>query len=100
MKKLSVKLTMLASLMLIFSFSRAADDQWPKQMTATDGSLIKVYQPAPESFVGNTLKFRSAISVVENGSTEPVFGTFWATAKVETDRDNRQIVISSLNTTN
>ena len=100
MKKLSVKLTMLASMMLIFSFSKAADDQWPKQMTATDGSLIKVYQPAPESFVGNTLKFRAAISVVENGSTEPVFGTFWATAKVETDRDNRQIVISSLNTTN
>jgi hypothetical protein len=100
MKKLSVKLIMLASMLLIFSFSRAADDQWPKLVTAADGTLIKVYQPSPESFEGNTLKFRSAVSITENGNSEPVFGTIWATAKVETDRDNRQLVINSLNTTN
>jgi hypothetical protein len=99
MKKRFAKLIMLAAAVLISGFSRAADDTWPKVVTATDGTVIKVYQPAPESFVGNTLKFRSAISVMENGSTEPVFGTFWADSKVETDRDNRQIVINTLNTT-
>ncbi|HZK65207.1 MAG TPA: hypothetical protein VFC34_13750, partial [Puia sp.] len=99
MKKLSAKILLLAPMMLIFSFTRAADDQWPKQVTASDGTIIKIYQPTPESFSGNTLKFRSAISVIENGSSDPVFGTFWATSKVETDRDSRQIMINTLNTT-
>lgn len=99
MKKLSANILLLAPMMLIFSFTRAADDQWPKQVTASDGTIIKIYQPTPESFSGNTLKFRSAISVIENGSPDPVFGTFWATSKVETDRDSRQIMINTLNTT-
>lgn len=98
MKKLSAKLIMLAVSVLIFSFSRAADDQWPKQVTGSDGTLIKVYQPAPESFEGNTLKFRSAISITQNGA-DPVFGTFWASSRVETDRDNRQIIFNTLNIT-
>jgi hypothetical protein len=101
MKKLAAKLFLPALALLTFSFSpaRAADDQWPKQITATDGTLIKVYEPAPESFSGNTLEFRSAISVTQNGSSEPVFGTFWASSKVETDRDSRQIIFNSLNIT-
>ncbi|HEY4155856.1 MAG TPA: hypothetical protein VGM24_10525, partial [Puia sp.] len=99
MKKLSAKLLLLATSVLIFSFSRAADEQWPKQVTSTNGTLIKVYEPAPESFEGNILKFRSAISITQNGSSEPVFGTFWASSKVETDRDNRQITFNTLNIT-
>jgi hypothetical protein len=99
MKKLSAKLIMLAISVLLFSFGRAADDQWPKQITSKDGTLIKVYEPAPESFVGNTLQFRSAISITQ-GSSDPVFGTFWASSKVETDRDNRQIIFNTLNITN
>ncbi|HVY73877.1 MAG TPA: hypothetical protein VG890_03550, partial [Puia sp.] len=99
MKNLPVKLLLLAFSTLIFSFSRAADDQWPKQVTASDGTVIRIYEPAPESFAGNTLTFRAAISVTQNGATDPVFGTFWASSKVETDRDNRQIVINSLNVT-
>ena len=43
--------------------------------------------------------FRSAISVLPNGSNEPVFGAFWATAKVQTDRDNRTLVVNSLDVT-
>ena len=99
MKKLSAKLIMLAISVLIFSFSRAADnDQWPKQVRGKNGTIIKVYEPAPESFEGNTLKFRSAISITQ-GNADPVFGTFWASSKVETDRDNRQIVFNTLNIT-
>jgi hypothetical protein len=99
MKKLSAKLIMLAISVLIFGFSRAADDdQWPKQVNGTNGMIIKVYEPAPESFAGNILKFRSAISVTE-GNGDPVFGTFWASSQVETDRDNRQIVFNTLNIT-
>ncbi|HEX4849277.1 MAG TPA: hypothetical protein VFV08_00660, partial [Puia sp.] len=72
---------------------------WPKIITAADGTVIKIYQPEPESFAGNILKFRSAISVSENGTEDPVFGTFWSTAKMQTDRDNRQMNIESMKVT-
>ncbi|HTS43213.1 MAG TPA: hypothetical protein VMH01_02380 [Puia sp.] len=98
MKALIAKLSLLFSTVLLFSFGKAQED-WPKVITAADGTTIKVYEPQPESFGGNILKFRSAISVIENGATDPVFGTFWATAKVQTDRDNRVMTIESLQVT-
>ena len=89
---------LLSSLMLVFGFSRASDD-WPKQINTANGTQIKVYQPEPESFKGNTLMFRSAISILMQGSNEPVFGAFWGTAKVATDRDNRTLMINTLDVT-
>src|SRR4030095_11187080 len=73
-----------------------------KIKNAADGSIIKIYQPEPESFAGNTLKFRSAISVTENtdnGNADPVFGTFGATSKMQTNRDNRSMIIESIKVT-
>jgi len=98
MKKFTPRLFVLIISMLAFSF-RGKSEDWPKLIQTDNGTQIKVYQPEPESFKGNVLMFRSAISIVENGSTEPVFGAFWATAKVETDRDNRVLVINSLDVT-
>jgi hypothetical protein len=98
MKKLILKCLLLSSCMLAFGFSRAAEE-WPKLISTANGTQIKVYQPEPESFKGNTLMFRSAISILENGSNDPVFGAFWGTAKVETDRDNRTLVVNSLDVT-
>ena len=99
MKKLSIKFLLLSTLLLAFGFSRANDADWPKVINTSNGTQIKVYEPEPESFKGNTLMFRSAISVLSNGSNDPVFGAFWATAKVETDRDNRTLVINTLDVT-
>ncbi len=96
MKKRLARILLLAVSVLMSGFSMAADE-WPKQVTAADGSLIKVYEPAPETFSGNSLKFRSAISVTAQGASDPVFGTFWADSKVETDRDNRKLSFQSIN---
>ena len=98
MKALIVKLSLLSCTVLLFSFGQAQED-WPKTITAADGTTIKIYQPQPESFSGNTLKSRSAISVSENGNADPVFGTFWSTSKVQTDRDTRQMIIESIKVT-
>ena len=98
MKKITHQLFLFSAFMLAFGFSRASDE-WPKQINTDNGTLLKVYQPEPESFKGNTLMFRSAISILEKGSNEPVFGAFWGTAKVETDRDNRTLMIKSLDIT-
>jgi hypothetical protein len=60
-----------------------------------DGTVVKIYQPQPESFANNIMKSRWAISVLQPGKQDPVFGTFWSVANVETDRDARRVVIQS-----
>ncbi|BAV04346.1 hypothetical protein SAMN05421788_11074 [Filimonas lacunae] len=79
-------------------FTRAANAQqgeWPRVINSTNGSIIKVYEPQPESFSGNILKSRAAVSYQKDASSEPVFGTFWSVSMVETDRDNRRISVQS-----
>jgi hypothetical protein len=68
---------------------------WPRSFTMDDGTVVKIYQPQPESFSNNILKSRWAISVLQPGKSDPVFGTFWSVANVETDRDGRRVVIQS-----
>jgi len=78
----------------------ARADQWPQTITASDGTLIKIYEPQPESFQGDVLKARSAISIQETGQADPTFGTFWEIATVQTDRDNRQVNVESVRVPN
>ena len=87
---------MMCSVLLAFTTSKAAQDEWPKTIATSDGSIIKIYELQPESFKGNILKARAAISILEKGKSDPTFGTFWAVATVETDRDNRRIIIQSV----
>ena len=77
-----------------------AQTEWPKSITAADGTVINIYQPQAESFAGNTLKSRSAISILKSGSQDPVFGVFWSTATVETDRDKREVAIEAVKVNN
>ena len=93
-------LIMMCSTLFVFSSSKAAQDEWPKVINGSDGSVIKIYQFQPESLKGNVLKTRAAISVLENGKSDPVFGTMWAVATVETDRDNRRIILQSVRVPN
>jgi hypothetical protein len=72
-----------------------SQQDWPRSFTMEDGSVVKIYPPQPESFADNILKSRWAISVLQNGKSDPVFGTFWSVANVETDRDNRRVIIQS-----
>lgn len=73
---------------------------WPRSFTTDDGTVVKIYQPQPESFADNVLKSRWAISVLQNGKTDPVFGTFWSVANVETDKDARRVIIQSVKVPN
>jgi len=80
--------------------SQQAQQEWPRSFTTEDGTVVKIYQPQPESFADNILKSRWAISVLQNGKSDPVFGTFWSVANVETDRDNRRVIIQSVKVPN
>lgn len=92
--------SMLTTLLLFIATSSMAQDAWPKTINTNDGTLIKIYQPQPESFDGNTLKARSVISILDKDSTEPLFGTFWAISTVQTDRVNRFISLISVRVPN
>jgi hypothetical protein len=75
-----------------------AQQDWPKSIAGNNGGQIKIYQPQVESYSGNTLKSRSAISVIPQGKKDPVFGAIWWQASIA---DNgRSVRIQSLDITN
>ena len=68
------------------------DEGWPRQITAPTNTIV-IYQPQPDSLVGDVLWARAATSIQATGQTEPVFGALWFTAQIETDRDRRTATI-------
>ncbi len=99
MKSLN-KIFLVLVALVSFAFYTKAQESFPKIITASDGSIIKIYQPQPESFTGNNLKFRSPFSFQNTSDGEPQFGTFWSIATVQTNRDNRTIEILSVKVPN
>ena len=67
---------------------------WPREIPLDRGSVV-VYQPQSDTFEGNNLSGRAAVSVTPTGQ-EPVFGTVWFEARLETDRDTRMAAIDNL----
>lgn len=106
MRSIRIVFSVLLAAILLTGTVRAQDAQdgpppqqqpqqeWPRSFTTDDGTVIKIYEPQPEAFSDNVLKSRWAISVTAAGK-DPIFGTFWSVANVETDRDNRRVVIQS-----
>src|SRR5512139_3924018 len=77
----------------------ADDKMWPREMQ-TEKGLLTIYQPQPEKFENNVLTGRAAASLVPKGKTAPVFGVFWFTAKVDTDRDAGTAMLRDIVVTN
>lgn len=83
---------------VLFCGAAMAQQNWPKSITGNNGEVIKIYQPQVESYSGNLVKSRSAISVIPDGKTDPVFGAFWWDANVA-DNGNA-VAIQSMQVTN
>jgi hypothetical protein len=77
----------------------AAALEWPQEVTAEEGTIV-VYQPQPESLIGDTLTGRAAMSLELEGGGEPVFGAFWFEAKISTDTDQGTALIRDVKVTN
>ncbi len=85
------------SILLIFScVSISAWAQWPKEIKTPKGAIINIYQPQSESLKGDNLDGRAAFSAAEKAGDELVFGVFWYTAKMMTDRDDRTLTLESI----
>ncbi len=85
--------TSLLVICILISMTLSAVSQeisWPRQIEA-DSVTIILYQPQLDSFKGNVMTGRLAISVSTTGKPEPVFGAMWISAQVSVDRDARLI---------
>jgi hypothetical protein len=59
---------------------------WPQTLTVPEG-VITVYQPQPEGLQGDLLTARAAMALDVTGSQDTIYGVFWFSAVVDTDRD-------------
>ncbi len=71
------------------------EPRWPREIQVPEARIV-VYQPQLESFKGNKLNARAAVSVTPTGKTEPIFGAVWFAATVRTDRDLRLVTLVNL----
>jgi len=85
---LSVMILTAASL----SFAQGEGEEigWPREMDRPEAKVI-IYQPQVDSFKGDILEVRAAVSITTKGKTEPVFGAAWLKVRVETDREARLV---------
>ncbi|MEI7501005.1 MAG: hypothetical protein WCK84_11230 [Bacteroidota bacterium] len=68
-----------------------AMNSWPKEIK-TDNNRIIIYQPQPDSLIGNKLYCRSAVQIAKPG-TAPVFGAIWVMTIISTNRETRDIAL-------
>ena len=68
---------------------------WPQEITGDKGTII-IYQPQPEKLVGYILTGRAAMQLELNNKKEPVFGLFWFSSTIETDRDTNSVIINEI----
>jgi hypothetical protein len=84
----------ILALALIFGRpAPAAADAWPKHMKGPKGEVV-LYQPQLESFAGDKLTARAAVSVKTKEMKAPAFGVVWIAARVATDRDTRMATVT------
>ena len=76
----------------------AAESRWPLQVEQGDDE-ITIYQPQLESFKGDKLAARAAVSIQKRGQAESVFGAMWIESRVATDRVARTVEILEVNVT-
>ncbi len=74
------------------SIDAATVTPWPLRIDSSAGT-ISIYQPQPETYQGNQLTARAAISLIPPGESEPQFGAMWMSAHVNGDAAARTATI-------
>jgi hypothetical protein len=69
-----------------------AEGSWPKEIHTTKSTVI-IYQPEPDSMIGDHLFSRSAISFTNAKYPTPVFGAIWSDSRFSTDRESGKCTI-------
>jgi len=94
-----IKLGTMIFALLALSAVFAQDMGWPRDINTPEG-VLTIYQPQVETFKGDQLTSRAAVSIQLKGKEEPVFGAVWTNARVSTDRDARLVRILDIKVPN
>ena len=79
-------------------FAEGDELGWPREVTAENVKIL-MYQPQVETFVGDKLTGRAAVSVTMKDSANPVFGVVWIDTKVSIDKDARTVDVLEITVT-
>jgi hypothetical protein len=82
----------------ILSHSVLATD-WPQELSGDKGTIV-IYQPQPEKLSDDKLIGRAAMQLELKSKDQPIFGVFWFSSTIETDRNNDSVIIKQIKVTN
>ena len=91
---------LFATILSLVSVAQEVETEfsWPMEIEGKKGMITTLYQPQLESFSGNVLSGRMALTV-KPVEEEMVFGAVWFVAKMETDLENRLVRLVSIDIT-
>lgn len=92
------KLLTLPIAIFLGFFSAFSQNEWPKELVASDGGKLTVYEPQPESLSGNEMTGRAAVAYRKTPSSDPVFGAVLFSATVQ-NASSGNISVQSFNVT-
>src|SRR5208282_2730503 len=96
--KTIIVLAAMALVLALSSLAQAEGEGWPRRFEGEKGTVL-LYQPQLETFKGDRITSRAAVSVQKKGAKQPVFGVVWLAARAVTDRDTRQVTIDEAKVT-
>jgi hypothetical protein len=91
--RVSVSTFILLAFLALAGVARGQVSEWPREFTTPKGHTIVVYQPQAETFRGDRVTGRAAVSFTKKGETAPKFGVVFFTARVSVDRDARLVSV-------
>ncbi len=94
MRARALLVPLLTFLVLAAPVTADENSNWPREIKTKKGKVV-IYQPQPDTFEGNVLTGRAAVSVTPKGG-EPVFGAAWFEATVSTDRREREVELEQV----
>lgn len=71
---------------------------WPQELTGEKGTIV-IYQPQPEKLQGNILTGRAAMQLELKSNQAPIFGVFWFSSRLQTDRDTNTVTMDDIKVT-
>lgn len=91
-----LEITALATMAVLVTYTMsAAEWVWPQEMATQEGRLV-IYQPQLEQFKGDKINARAAIAVHRTKGKEAVYGVFWFSGRLVTDRDSRTVAFEEV----
>jgi hypothetical protein len=75
------------------------DQGWPRMFATSDGDTLTVYQPQIESWTGDQLQARFAVSSLIRGASVEVYGVAFFTARTNVDKVNRVVYLEDMKVT-